>query len=249
MITPSSERLAGSTAWVTGAGRGLGRAIALAFAEQGADLLLTSRTRSELDSLAKRVRALGRRVVIRTCDVRNLAEVEAAFQAGRDALGPIDLLVNNAGVWIQKPLLDFTSDEWALTLDTNVTGVFNCSRTVLPEMRERRRGRIINLASIDGQFGFDKLVPQCTSKFAVVGFTKALAKECWQDGIAVTAICPAEVDKDIAWGEEPEERPGAPSVRLLPADVARAAVYLASPDAAAMTGVTLDVYGIGFLAS
>jgi NAD(P)-dependent dehydrogenase (short-subunit alcohol dehydrogenase family) len=104
-------------------------------------------------------------------------------------------------------------------------------------------------SSIDGQKGFAKLVPQCAAKAAVIGFTRALAKECWQDGIAVTAICPAEVDKSVAWGSEPKERPGAPSVKLLPADVARAAVFLASPEAEAVTGVTLDVYGIGFLAS
>jgi len=83
----------------------------------------------------------------------------------------------------------------------------------------------------------------------VVGFKRALATELWADGIAVKAICPDEVEQEVGWGEEPRERPGAPSVKLVPADVARAAVYLASDDAAAVTGVTLDVYGIGFLAS
>ena len=159
------------------------------------------------------------------------------------------MLVNNAGVWIEKPFLDFTEEEWALTLDTNVTGVYHCTRAVLPAMKARRRGRIINLASIDGQVGFQNLVPQCASKFAVVGMTRALAKELWADGIAVTAICPAEVDKSVGWGEEPKHRPGAPAVKLTPADVARAAVFLASDEAEAITGVTLDVYGIGFLAS
>ena len=138
---------------------------------------------------------------------------------------------------------------WREVLDTNVTGVWHCTRAVLPEMRARRSGRIINVASIDGQKGFAKLVPQCAAKAAVIGLTRALAKECWQDGIAVTAICPAEVDKSVAWGSEPKERPGAPSVKLVPADIARAAVFLASPEADAVTGVTLDVYGIGFLAS
>jgi NAD(P)-dependent dehydrogenase (short-subunit alcohol dehydrogenase family) len=116
-------------------------------------------------------------------------------------------------------------------------------------MKARRRGRIINLASIDGQVGFQNLVPQCTSKFAVVGFTRALAKELWADGVAVTAICPSEVDKSVGWGEELAQRPGLPAVKLVPADVARAAVFLASDEAEAITGVTLDVYGIGFLAS
>jgi meso-butanediol dehydrogenase/(S,S)-butanediol dehydrogenase/diacetyl reductase len=244
-----SARLAGKVAWVTGAGRGLGRAIALAFAGEGADLFLSSRTPSELAEVAAAVRARGRAAAFAAGDVRARADVEAAYREAVSRLGRVDVLVNNAGVWIEKPVLEFSDEEWAETLDTNVTGVWHCLRAVLPEMRARRSGRIINLASIDGQKGFAKLVPQCAAKAAVIGLTRALAKECWQDGIAVTALCPAEVDKTVAWGAEPKERPGAPSVKLLPADVARAAVFLASSDADAVTGVTLDVYGIGFLAS
>ena len=244
-----SGRLAGRAAWVTGAGRGIGRAIALAYADEGARLLLTARTAAEVEETAKLAAARGAAVEWCTADVRSQPEVDAAHRRGQGAFGRIDVLVNNAGVWIEKPFLEFTDEEWQRTLDTNVTGVYRCTRAVLPAMKERRRGRIINLASIDGQVGFQKLVPQCASKFAVVGFTRALAKELWADGVAVTAICPAEVDKSIGLGEEPAERPGLPSVKLLPADVARAAVFLASDEAEAITGVTLDVYGIGFLAS
>jgi len=243
------RRLEGRVAWITGAGRGLGRAIALAYAEAGAELFLTARTAAELEATAKAAQERGADVDWCTADVRSQAAVDSAVQRALDRFGRVDVLLNNAGVWIEKPLLEFSDAEWQLTLDTNVTGVYRCTRAVLPAMKARRRGRIINLASIDGQVGFQKLVPQCTSKFAVVGFTRALAKELWADGIAVTALCPAEVDKRVAWGEEPGERPGAPSVKLVPADVARAAVFLASGDADAITGVTLDVYGIGFLAS
>jgi 3-oxoacyl-[acyl-carrier protein] reductase len=242
-------KLGGRVAWITGAGRGLGRAIALAYAEAGAELFLTARTAGELEETAKAAAERGADVDWCTADVRSAAAVDAAHARALERFGRIDVLVNNAGVWIEKPLLEFTDEEWQLTLDTNVTGVYRCTRAVLPAMQARRRGRIINLASIDGKTGFQKLVPQCASKFAVVGFTRALAKELWADGIAVTALCPAEVDKSVAWGEEPRERPGAPSVKLVPADVARAAVFLASDDAEAITGVTLDVYGIGFLAS
>jgi len=243
------RRLEGRVAWITGAGRGLGRAIALAYAEAGAELFLTARTAAELEATGKAAQERGADVDWCTADVRSQAAVDSAVQRALDRFGRVDVLLNNAGVWIEKPLLEFSDAEWQLTLDTNVTGVYRCTRAVLPAMKARRRGRIINLASIDGQVGFQKLVPQCTSKFAVVGFTRALAKELWADGIAVTALCPAEVDKRVAWGEEPGERPGAPSVKLVPADVARAAVFLASGDADAITGVTLDVYGIGFLAS
>jgi NAD(P)-dependent dehydrogenase (short-subunit alcohol dehydrogenase family) len=244
-----SGRLRGRIAWITGAGRGLGRAIALAYADEGAGLLLTARTAAELEETAKLASARGAGVEWCTADVRSQAQVDAAYRLGEEVFGRVDVLVNNAGVWIEKPFLDFSDEEWQCTLDTNVTGVYRCTRAVLPAMKARRSGRIINLASIDGQVGFQKLVPQCASKFAVVGLTRALAKELWADGVAVTAICPAEVDKNVAWGEEPTRRPGAPAVKVLPADVARAAVFLASDEAEAITGVTLDVYGIGFLAS
>ena len=183
-----SARLAGRVAWITGAGRGLGRAIALAYADAGADLFLTARTRSELEDAARLATARGAVADLAVCDVRDRASVEAAYAAARARFGRVDVLVNNAGVWIEKPVLDFTEEEWALTLDTNVTGVWHCSRAVLPEMRARRAGRIVNLASIDGQKGFARLVPQCAAKAAVIGLTRALAKECWQDGIAVNAI-------------------------------------------------------------
>ena len=244
-----SARLAGKVAWVTGAGRGLGRAIALAFAEEGADLFLSARSEGELAEVARLAEERGSVAAYAISDVRSRACVDAAYRAAEERFGRVDVLVNNAGVWIEKEILDFGDEEWALTMDTNVTGVWHCTRAVLPAMRARRSGRIINLASIDGQKGFVKLVPQCASKAAVIGFTRALAKECWQDGIAVNAICPAEVDKSVEWGGEPKERPGAPSVKLVPADIARAAVFLASSEAEAITGVTLDVYGIGFLAS
>jgi NAD(P)-dependent dehydrogenase (short-subunit alcohol dehydrogenase family) len=243
------RRLAGRSAWITGAGRGLGRAIALAYADEGAALFLSARTAAEVETTAKLAAERGARVEWCSADVRRADEVEAAHRRALAAFGRVDVLVNNAGIWIEKPFLEFTEAEWQETLDTNVTGVYRCTRAVLPAMKARRRGRIINLASIDGQVGFQNLVPQCASKFAVVGFTRALAKELWADGIAVTAICPAEVDKSVGFGEEPRERPGLPSVKLLPADVARAAVFLASEEAEAITGVTLDVYGIGFLAS
>lgn len=243
------RRLEGHIAWITGAGRGLGRAIALAYADEGAGLFLTARNAGELEQTAKLASARGAGVEWCTADVRLQAEVNAAYKLAVDTYGLVDVLVNNAGVWIEKPFLDVSDEEWQLTLDTNVTGVFRCTRAVLPDMKARRRGRIINLASIDGQVGFQNLVAQCASKFAVVGFTRALAKELWADGVAVTAICPAEVDKSVGWGHEPRQRPGLPSVKLLPADVARAAVFLASDEAEAITGVTLDVYGIGFLAS
>jgi 3-oxoacyl-[acyl-carrier protein] reductase len=243
------RRLEGRVAWITGAGRGLGRAIALAYADEGADLFLTARSLAELEATAKAAAERGAEVDWCSADVRSRVAVEAAHDRALARFGRVDVLVNNAGVWIEKPFLDFTDEEWDLTLDTNVTGVYRCTRVVLPAMKARRRGRIINLASIDGQVGFQKLVPQCASKFAVVGFTRALAKELWADGVAVTAICPAEVDKGVGFGEEPAARPGLPAVKLLPADVARAAVFLASDEAEAITGVTLDVYGIGFLAS
>ena len=181
--------------------------------------------------------------------MRDRASVEAAYAAARARFGRVDVLVNNAGVWIEKPVLDFTDEEWALTLDTNVTGDLALLAR-RPARDARAAGGAHREPRVDRRAeGLRAPRPAGAAKAAVIGLTRALAKECWQDGIAVNAICPAEVDKSVEWGDEPKERPGAPSVKLLPADVARAAVFLASADAEAVTGTTLDVYGIGFLAS
>ena len=237
-------RLAGRRALVTGAGRGLGRAIVEAFVAEGARVLALSRTSSEIVELEK---GSSGRVVGAVLDVTNREQVDTLPELVAGSLGGLDVLVNNAGVWMEREFQSYTRAEWDLTIATNLTSVFDVTQTLLPTLLRSGSARVVNIASIDGEVGFQKLVAQCASKFAVVGFTKALAKELWHEPITVNAICPAEVDKSVSYGATPARVP-APE-RALPWDVARAAVYLASDEGLRVNGACLDVHGVGFLAS
>ena len=237
-------RLANRHALVTGAGRGLGRAITEAFVADGARVLALARTRDELAELET---AFPGSVIAAVLDMTDRVQIDGLRALVARTLGRLDVLVNNAGVWMECEFLAYTRAEWDLTIGTNLTAVFDVTQALLPMLLESRSGRIVNIASIDGEVGFQKLVAQCASKFGLVGFTKALAKELWNAPITVNAICPAEVDKSVPYGATPTRVP-APE-RTLAWDVARAAVYLASDEAVRVNGTCLDVHGVGFLAS
>jgi len=237
-------RLQGRRVLVTGGGRAIGRAIALACADEGARVLAIARTRAELDVVA---RASGGRISTAVADVTDRAQVERLPAQIGTALGGLDALVNNAGVWMERGFLEYTRAEWDLTLATNLTALFDLTQVLLPLLLAAPDARVINISAIDGEVGFAKLVAQCAAKFGVVGFTKALAKELWDRPITVNAICPAAVDKQVGFEDTPARVP-TPS-NALPWDVARAVVYLASQDGVRITGSCLDVHGVGFLAS
>lgn len=237
-------RLAGRRLLVTGGGRAIGRSIALACAAEGARVLAIARTRAELDEVA---RASGGSVASALCDVTDRAQVDALPAQIEAALGGLDVLVNNAGVWMERGFLEYTRAEWDQTLATNLTAVFDVTQRLLPALLRSADARVINIAAIDGEVGFAKLVAQCAAKFGVVGFTRALAKELWDRPITVNAICPAAVDKEIGFEATPQRVPT--PANALPWDVARAVVYLASQDGVRITGSCLDVHGVGFLAS
>ena len=234
-------KLEGRRALVTGGGRGIGRAIVEAFVSEGAHVLALARTRKELDEVA----AASDRVTTVVVDLTDRARIDA-LPAWIEREGGCDLLVNNAGVWMERSFLEYTREEWDLTLATNLTAVFDVTRAVLPILLARPSASIINVASIDGQVGFPRLVAQCASKAGVIGFTRALAKELYDRAITVNAICPAAVDKSVAYAETPDRAPG-PALAL-PWDVAQAAVFLASRDAVRINGTCLDVHGVGFMA-
>jgi len=227
---------------VTGGGRGIGRAICEAFVEEGARVHSVARTKAELESLRADLGA-----TITVGDVCNRDDVAALRRDVESALGGLDVLVNNAGIWMEREFLEYTPEEWDRTLATNLTSVFDVTRSMLPLLLEAPDARIINIASIDGQVGFQKLVAQCASKAGLIGFTKALAKELWNRPITVNAVCPAEVDKDVAYADTPDRVP-APQ-KALPRDVAEAVRYLASAAAVRVNGTCIDVHGVGFLAS
>jgi len=237
-------RLVDRHALVTGAGRGVGRAIVEAFVAEGARVLALSRTGSEITELEK---AFPGRVVGAVLDVTDREQVDTLTGLVAGTLGRLDVLVNNAGVWLERDFLAYTRAEWDRTIATNLTAVFDVTQALLPTLLRSGSARVVNIASLDGEVGFQKLVAQCASKFGLVGFTKALAKELWNEPITVNAICPAELDKSVTYAATPTRVP-APE-RALPWDVARAAVYLASDEGVRVNGACLDVHGVGFLAS
>jgi NAD(P)-dependent dehydrogenase (short-subunit alcohol dehydrogenase family) len=180
-------RLDGQIALVTGASRGLGRAVALALAEAGADM---ARSREALDDTASAVAALGRRALALPADVTIEAEVQTAVARAQEAYGAVDILVNNSGVATVKLLVDTTPAEWCQTLETNLTGAFNCCRAVGPGMIARQRGKVVNVASVLGAHGLPGYAAYSASKGGLLALTRALAVEWARHNVQVNAIAP-----------------------------------------------------------
>jgi NAD(P)-dependent dehydrogenase (short-subunit alcohol dehydrogenase family) len=227
---------------VTGASRGIGRSIALRFAEEGARVALVARSDSDLAETERQVRALGRDALAIPTDVTVPEAATAAVRRAAEELGPVEVLVNNAGVFLVRPFLGLTPEEWDRVVSTNLTGAVNFCRAVLPGMVERRRGRIVNVSSIHGMRGDANLSAHSAAKFGLIGLTQSLAREFREHNIAVNAVCPGSVE-NRADEAEAAERSSPLSEKLLPRDVARTVLFLASDDAAAITGVALEVLG------
>jgi 3-oxoacyl-[acyl-carrier protein] reductase len=199
---------------VTGAGRGIGRGIAIELGRMGARVALVARTRAELEQTAEMI---GSGAYIFTADVRNKERLEATLQKAAATLGPIDILVNAAGLGIFGLVVNFKDDDFQTLIETNLRGTFFTCRYVLPSMIERKAGHIVNVASIAGKVGSAARAVYCASKFAVVGFTESLAEEVRQYGIRASVICPGSTNT----GFSPEHRPGTSVERMLrPEDVA-----------------------------
>lgn len=229
--------LAGSTAVVTGASRGIGRAIALRLAEAGAELALWTRNSGDLAAVAKQIEAAGGRARAIVVDVTDPSAVDRAAAVVRNAMPPVRTLVNNAGAVLRKPTGIVTNDEWRAMMAVNLDGTFYVTRAFLPDL-EQSRGRVINIASRAGREGTALLAAYCSAKHAVVGFTRALAEELRAGKIPVNAICPGSVDTGMLHLGLPDARPD-----MTPDDIARTAVFLAHEAPSALTGACLDVYG------
>jgi len=235
-------KLPDRTALITGAGRGIGRSIALRFAEEGAKVALVSRTPSDLAETERLVRALGASALALPSDVTKPGAAEHAVARAEKELGPVDVLVNNAGVFFWRPFLQLTAEEWNDVITTNLTGAANFCRAVLPGMVVRRRGRIVNVASIHGVQGDANVSAQSAAKFGLIGLTQSLAREFREHNIAVNAVCPGAVENRL---DEigAADRASPLLEKLWPRDVAKTVLFLASDDAAAITGAALEVYG------
>ncbi len=248
--------LVGKTALVTGAGSGIGRAIARRLAEEGCDIAILDIDREAADEVAGLVREAGRRAVAEVADVSDPEQVNISVGACLNALGKIDILVNNAGIAHISTLLEMSPADWRDTFRVNVDGVFHCCKVVPPQMIERKYGRVINLASWIGKSGQPYYSAYCASKFAVIGVTQSLAREMAVHNITVNAICPgivtetamrerAEVEsRKLGLASAAQRESNIPLGRLaLPDDVAAVAAFLASEEAAYMTGQAINATG------
>lgn len=246
----SSFDLSGRVAMVTGTSRGLGQQFARTLAENGADLVLTSRTRSSLDAFAEEIRTLGRRVACVELDVRNQESIRAAVAEGARELGPIDILVNNAGCNIRKPALEVTWEDWNTILDTNLRGAFFVAQEVARQMIPRGRGRIINIGSVTCVAGYAGLGPYGASRGGIKQLTMSLAHDWGPHGITVNCLAPGwfktaqnqALYEDEGWVEYlceriPLGRPGRTE------DLAGLLLLLASDASAYITGQTILVDG------
>ena len=201
---------------VTGAGRGIGRAIAVELGQLGAKVVLAARSRTELEATA---RLIGSSASVIPADVRKKQELERLFEQVTTTIGPVDILVNAAGVGIFGRVVDFKDEDFDTLIETNLRSIFFACRFLLPSMIERKTGHIVNIASIAGKVGSATRAVYCASKFGVVGFTESLAEEVREHGIRVSLICPGSTDTRFS----PTETAGKARDRMLrPEDIAHA---------------------------
>lgn len=196
------ENLTGKVALVTGAGKGIGKAIAIALAKEGAHVGLIARTKSDLKAVAEEVKALGVKAAYGTADVSNRSEVEAAVEKIRGKLGAIDILINNAGTGTFGKFLELEPEVWEQQIKINVFGVYYTTRAVLPEMIERKSGDIVNISSTAGKTGAAITSAYSASKFAVFGLSESLMQEVRKHNIRVTALAPSTVVTDLAYSAD-----------------------------------------------
>lgn len=253
--------LKGKVTIVTGAGRGIGRAIAARFAEEGSAVALVARTEAEIQQAAAELTSAGHRAAAIRADVSQEADCAVIFRETRRQFGHVDILVNNAGILgPTKSVEEISPTEWDDVIAVNLRGPFLLSRLVLPEMYERGSGAIVNISSVAAKGAFQWNSPYAASKAGLLGFTRTLAAEAARKGVRVNAICPGpvpETEMSQALGRALAERLHADPEQLFKGflegilqgkpqtanDVAEAALFLASDKSAAITGQTLNVDG------
>lgn len=234
---------------VTGASRGIGRAVALAFGHEGARVVINyHKEAAAADQVASEIEAAGGQAMTRQADVGNYAEAEALIKSALDRFGDLHILVNNAGITRDGLIMTMSEADWDIVVHTNLKSTFNCSKVAVRHMLRRRYGRIVNIASVAGQMGNAGQTNYSSTKAGQIGFTKALAREVAPRNITVNAIAAGYIDTDI-WSTVPEAARQAalgmiPLGRVgRPEEIARAVLFLASDEAAYITGHVLAVDG------
>ncbi len=227
--------LAEQRALVTGASRGIGRAIARRLAKGGAKVALCARSVEDLQTLATEIEAAGGTALVVPCDVAQSAQVAGAVSAAQEAFGGIDVLVNNAGVVARGPLAEMTEAVYDEVLDVNLKGPYLFCRAVLPQMLARRHGRIVNVGSISATLGTAGMTAYCASKWGLLGLSKALAEELRGTGVSVTSVLPGSVDTGMLRGSA--------FVPVLNTEqVAQVVAFLVGRAPEAMTGAAVELF-------
>ncbi|WP_243371274.1 3-oxoacyl-[acyl-carrier-protein] reductase [Geotalea sp. SG265] len=240
--------LNGRVAVVTGASRGIGKAIALKLAADGADLVVTATSSEAAQATADEIVAAGGKALALKVDVAITSEVEALFAAAVKEYGKVDILINNAGITRDGLLLRMKDEDWDAVLDINLKGSFNCTREAAKFMTKARYGRIVNISSVVGEMGNAGQVNYCASKAGLFGLTKATARELAKRNITVNAVAPGFIETDMTGVLSEKVRESllqqVPLERLgRPEDIAAAVSFLVSPGAGYITGHILSVNG------
>ncbi|MBR9788742.1 MAG: 3-oxoacyl-ACP reductase FabG [Vibrionaceae bacterium] len=237
--------LEGKIALVTGASRGIGRAIAELLVERGATVIGTATSESGAAAISEYLGENGKGLALNVTDVES---IEATLKTINDEFGVIDILVNNAGITRDNLLMRMKDDEWNDIIDTNLTPIFRMSKAVLRGMMKKRAGRIINVGSVVGTMGNAGQTNYAAAKAGVIGFTKSMAREVASRGVTVNTVAPGFIETDMTKALNDEQRAATlsnvPAGRLGdPREIASAVAFLASPEAAYITGETLHVNG------
>ena len=240
--------LAGKTALVTGASRGIGRAIALAVAERGATVIVTARTVAAAAQTAAAIEAAGGRARAVALDIADDASVEAAVAGVLSEHATIPLLVNNAGITRDNLLMRMNKEDWSQVIDTNLSGIYRICRSLVPSMVKARYGRIVNVTSVVARSGNPGQANYAAAKAGIEGFTRSLARELASRNITVNCVAPGFIDTDMTAKLVDAQREAllsqVPIKRLgRPDEVAAGVTYLLSDQAAYVTGITLDING------
>ncbi len=247
-----NNELNGKVAIVTGAGRNIGRAIALALADGGASVVVNARSnRAEAEAVAREIEAKGGQALVHISDVANAADMQAMADAAVKQLGRIDILVNNAALRREKPFADMSYTEWREILDVTLDGAFHCAKACLPALRKSGAGTIVNIGGLSAHTGAKNRAHVVTAKAAIIGFTRALAHDLAEDGITVNCVVPGLIGtprpKD---GPEPAHHLTHQTItgaRGRPEDVAATVRFLCSPGARYINGQAIHANGGAYL--